>query len=372
MKSMSHLMMGVVLAGIACLWDEETRLVESQRFPDAIELITGKFPRHSNLYYQWRIADRQSTPEANRTPNDYDDIAVAYDKLGQHDQAIATIQSKIARWPDRGRYESEANLGTFLIHAGRFAEGLKHINRAIEINPNAHFGREVYQKLLVEYVVRQRMFHNNLPLASGEANQPSNFASFVVEYHDPKTEKQYRQAIDQAARGIMGMMRFGQHDSPILLEALGDLFAAYPEADEALKRIAALAYLRASLAVPDLSAQSAYSNKALRVVGMKTGWEISEYQSQLQEAMAAAQELESQIIQDEFDWHAAGLNLDRQFRWKYYSWSLPSLTIILTSCSVAVGLVITMIWLRKRKIDQRVATAGNTTENHLPITASGA
>ncbi len=371
MKSMSQLMMGVVLAGIACLWDEETRLVESQRFPDAMEIIAGKFPRHSNLYYEWRIADRQSKPESNRTPSDYDDIAVAYDKLGQHDQAIATIQEKIERWPERGRYESEANLSTFLIHDGQFAEGLKHINRAIEINPQAHFGREVYQKLLVEYIVHQRLFHDKIPLASGDANQPSNFTSFVIEYHNPKTVEQHRKVIDQAARGIMGMMRFGQYDSPILLEALGDLFGAIPE-DEALRRLAAIAYIRASMAVAENSAQLAYLNKAKHVLGKIASWQFMEYESQLQVAMAEGQELENQIIQDEYDWHTAGLNLDSQFRWKYFKWPRPSLATIVTASSVGVGLAITAIWLTRRKSNKRLSASKLATENQLPVTATEA
>ncbi len=37
----------------ACLWDTDTLQMERQRFPDALELITGKFLRHSREFYDW-------------------------------------------------------------------------------------------------------------------------------------------------------------------------------------------------------------------------------------------------------------------------------------------------------------------------------
>ena len=109
---------------VACLWDYDTLSMERSLAPDIHELIVGKFPRHSAAYYQWRIEDREKKPVADRSPEDYNDIAVAYEKLHQHDKAIETIQEKIARWPEENRYESEANLGTFLIHKGDFEAGL--------------------------------------------------------------------------------------------------------------------------------------------------------------------------------------------------------------------------------------------------------
>ena len=35
---------------IACMWDSDTLKQERARFPDALELITGKFLRHSNTF----------------------------------------------------------------------------------------------------------------------------------------------------------------------------------------------------------------------------------------------------------------------------------------------------------------------------------
>lgn len=72
---------------MACAWDHDTIAMERQRFPEAHELIVGYFLRHSDVYYHWRIKDRLKTPFENRTPAQYDDIAVAYDKLGDPPQS---------------------------------------------------------------------------------------------------------------------------------------------------------------------------------------------------------------------------------------------------------------------------------------------
>ena len=36
----------------ACLWDRDTRAMERQRFPSVLEVITGKFLRHSDTAQQ--------------------------------------------------------------------------------------------------------------------------------------------------------------------------------------------------------------------------------------------------------------------------------------------------------------------------------
>ena len=53
------------------------------------------------------------------------------------------------------------------------------------------------------------------------------------------------ETIDKAITGVLGMMKFGNHDSPVLLEALGDLLVSRGY-DTDGKRLAARAYLKAS------------------------------------------------------------------------------------------------------------------------------
>ena len=154
-----------------------------------IELIAGYFNRHSLEYYKWKVNQFSDKTKVTLTAEDYDNLAVAYEKLGRHDKAIETINSKIEQFPDEGRYRSEANLGTFLIHDGQYEAGLQHIERAIEINPNAHFGREVYQQLLVEYVIERRAAGATLPLNVESTEKNGGFARFVLKQRNLAPEK---------------------------------------------------------------------------------------------------------------------------------------------------------------------------------------
>ncbi len=42
---------------VACSWDYDTIRRERTRFPGTLELLTGKFLRHSPEFYGWRVAD---------------------------------------------------------------------------------------------------------------------------------------------------------------------------------------------------------------------------------------------------------------------------------------------------------------------------
>ncbi len=104
--------------------DYDTLQQERSRFPTALELMTGRFPRHSPEFYHWRLEDRKRKLAASAaTPELLDDLAVSYDKLGDHAQAIATMQDCERQFP--GRYETAANLGTFYFHAGQFQGGFR-------------------------------------------------------------------------------------------------------------------------------------------------------------------------------------------------------------------------------------------------------
>ncbi len=260
-------------AALACLWDHDTIQMERARFPSALELITGKFLRHSPEFYRWRIEDRQRRLESDPANAALlDDLAAAYDKTGRHDKAIETAQKTERLRP--GRYETAANLGTFYFHAGKLDEGIPHIDRALRINPDAHFGREKYQKLLVQYVIeRKKGGPLKLPLAEvavsddvpadkvgpHDVTVSNTFASFLRSRDSLKREE-----VDAAAKGILGMMKFGKHDSPVLLEALGVLLGGSNGLDleHDAKLLAARAFLKASYEVPDGPARVSYRRMA--------------------------------------------------------------------------------------------------------------
>ncbi|MFT5524874.1 MAG: tetratricopeptide (TPR) repeat protein, partial [Pirellulaceae bacterium] len=317
----------ITAVGSACEWDYDTLKMEQQRFPNALELISGKFLRHGQEFYQWRIQDRKSRLTADPTDLKlYDDLAVAYDKTGQQSLAIETILKKDALQP--GEYETYANLGTFHIHAGNLAAGVEHLKRAIEINPAAHFGREIYQQLLVEYVLSKQVDGvTPLPLVGDKfAPYTSSFAEFVFKARKtPDTPEARTTETEAALKGILGMMRFGNYRSPILLEAAGDLLRADWNKDA--KRLAARAYLKASQETADQPAVSAAylkmakSSLSMQTVAAQTSNQLpfktlaASFSKELKEAAAWY----AKVRANELKWIKFGVQVDEAFDKEYYT-----------------------------------------------------
>ena len=307
---------------LACLWDYDTIAMERARFPSALELITGKFVRHSDAYYHWRVQDRLAKL---KTRSDdlalRDDLAVAYDKLKQHPLAIDTITKSLELQPER--YETLANLGTFHIHAGNFEKGLDYIKQAIAINPDAHFGREVYQQLVVEYVLLRQQSRGEEPLlplreTRASAPHPGGFVRFL---HENRKGSNPEQEISAAIQGILGMMRFGDHRSPVLLEILGDLLTG--EDDERdNKQLAARAYLQAAAGTaPRIQRQYegfAAQTLSLQLIDGNSNESFEKVKLQLDSEVAEAKHWFQAVVSDEQRWIAAGIDVDAAFSKKYF------------------------------------------------------
>lgn len=256
-----------VASALACLWDTETLFQERAVTPTVLETIVGKFLRHSQAYYQWRIDDRLEKLKGD-PENDLllDDLAVAYEKLGRHDEAIEVAKQQLMRNPKR--YESLANLGTFLIHQGDLTEGLDYIESAIAVNPDAHFGREKYQVVLVKYVLsHSKDGEYELPLGHGpliseDWDQRHPFNQFAaIELSGGKFTSLSETQRQEAIEGILGMMRFSRHDGPILLEVLGELLEL-----ERHKRQSFRCYISASEQARNETEKQAYEQLASSVI----------------------------------------------------------------------------------------------------------
>lgn len=126
------------------------------RFAMVHDILHERYPRHGTAYYTERVRlTRQKL--AALTPDDpgalalTDDLAVALDRLGRGTEAAALLEDKLRRQvalnrPERELYTTYANLGTVLIRIpGRGIEGLALVRKSVEVNPNAHFGREKWQ-----------------------------------------------------------------------------------------------------------------------------------------------------------------------------------------------------------------------------------
>ncbi len=319
--------MGLLLPVQACLWDYDTLAMERQKFPTVLELIAGKFLRHSPEFYEWRIVDRQKklaalSPDAvieARLPL-RDDLAVAYDKLGRQEEAIAVGEETLAMDPQR--YESVANLGTFYIHDGQLEKGLDLIKEAIRINPDAHFGREKYQQYLVEYLLLRREEGDaSLPLKRQQSFAP-NFESYLrfreagLQHqqmpYGPTPSNRMMGVNEEALKGLLGMMRFGNFQSPILLEALGDILSPRVSLTTRQKHLAQRAYLAAAWQRGETPEWD------LPAAPIEDGSNPDNVAARLKEEMKQAEAWYAQIVEDEKRWIAQGIDVDQAFAAKYY------------------------------------------------------
>jgi len=307
---------------LACVWDYDTLKQERGRFPSTLELITGKFLRHSPEFYAWRIQDRLAKLASDPDNLAYhDDLAVAYEKTGQHDKAIETMLVKEKLKP--GLYETYSNLGTFHILAGDFEKGLPYIDKALAINPDAHFGRERYQKWLVEYALwRCKDGKLTFPLRLGTLRASSGFAEFLRQRLE--IEDLSKADLQRAVKGILGMMRFANHDNPLLLEALGDILQErgnrhwMHEIDA--KRLAARAYLKASCQVKNQAASDAYRKLAEEVLWDQTAnqkshiqLELAELEAEFKAEVADADKWYAKLKKKELGWIRNGKDADAEF-----------------------------------------------------------
>lgn len=137
----------------ACIWDSETYHAEAESLPCVFDAILGYWPRHTDRYYEVRLA---AVDHALRwTPHwaeGLDTKGVALMKLGRMAKAEEVMKQRLALDPEA--YAGHANLGTLYTFTGDFEAALTHIDQATKIEPQAHFGREKYHRALVVFLQR--------------------------------------------------------------------------------------------------------------------------------------------------------------------------------------------------------------------------
>ncbi len=145
----------------------------------AEDVLHERYARGDDNYYRERnarsLALLPQGPGQPVVPKQFlaiDDLAVGYDRLHQSAAGIPWLRAKLksqeqAKLTLNEQYTTFANLGTLLIHQnlpGLFGgkpesedavrEGLKYIELSIKANPNAHFGREVWQAEAVRTILK--------------------------------------------------------------------------------------------------------------------------------------------------------------------------------------------------------------------------
>lgn len=135
----------------ACEWDNETYEAEARSLPCIYAALVGSFPEHVPEYHEARIAAaNRALAWAPSWLEALDMKGVALTKLRRFDEAKVVLSKRAEVDPDG--YATHANLGTLYTFTGDFDRALEHIDRAMTIEPAAHFGREKYHRALVVYL----------------------------------------------------------------------------------------------------------------------------------------------------------------------------------------------------------------------------
>ncbi len=206
-----------VLPVVPCIWDSDTLDDELRGLPTARALMTGRWYRHGPAYYRARLERLPAHLEAH--PTDlaaYDDLAVAHERLGDRPSAIAVMSEKakaLSSHEDKEhRYRLHANLGTFFAHSGDLDRAITEINKAIAINPNAHFGREIWQKNLIRYVRDAR--------ANPDLWKNTSAIAYELDRDEIEGIGIRKELHDEIVEAYMGMMRFGGIEGAELYRSL--------------------------------------------------------------------------------------------------------------------------------------------------------
>lgn len=148
----------------------------SFRFAMIHDVLHERFEKHGAAWYEHRNRLNQQRLETltetdrSRWPI-IDDLAAGMDRMGQPGEAVKLMRAKLQHQQEvgltgRDLYTSYANLGTFLIHANAraafagnaqaitdFSEGVELVRNSVEVNPEAHFGRERWQANIAEFLL---------------------------------------------------------------------------------------------------------------------------------------------------------------------------------------------------------------------------
>jgi tetratricopeptide (TPR) repeat protein len=215
----------------ACLWDNDTLAEESLGQPEVVAAVTGDLGKHSLAFFTAKVAYTEKLIASGNpkiaTAARYDDLAVAQARLGQLDQALATLDAKDKLFPNM--YTTASNRGTFYMLQGNFADAKTWLDTALKMDPNAHFGREKYQMMLLQYLQRLASdpklatTENFLGIAMADLDNPETaLMPLITKQAKKQRGMQRRPAPSEVVIALTGITRFGEgQDNPHLWFALG-------------------------------------------------------------------------------------------------------------------------------------------------------
>ena len=130
-----------------------------------------------------------------------------------------------------------------------------------------------------------------------------------------------------AQKGVLGMMHFANYDSPLLLEALGDLLIAWPTRQDDALQLAARSYYRVAQVSEDKETKDEFEKAAANMVDGHLDYinyrkdkgtegpeaDLEKLSADLNRELAEAQTYFNSIAADEQRWIAEGVDVDQAF-----------------------------------------------------------
>lgn len=216
----------------ACGWDNDTIAAESKGVPELLDALIGRVAIYPKEYYEFRA--NRSSKIVEKDPlnlDELDNLIVAYDKLGNYPKSLSYAEMKrkalLARPNKDHEYRYYANLGTIEAHAWvrnkdfndktLLEQAIKHLNKCIEVNPDAHFGREIVQVKLLE-IMRNAEGPVEYPAKHREPYDYAHINGSGLYAWEDFVEKT---GAEKVQKGVIGIMSIGSGpDSPDLLCAI--------------------------------------------------------------------------------------------------------------------------------------------------------
>jgi hypothetical protein len=343
----------------------------SLRFAMVHDVVHERFLRHGPAFYRERNKRAREALAKGKGDADAltDDLGVGLSSLGEHAEAIRIMRQKLESQKMRGLegralYASYANLGTFLVLqsfkgvvAGdpaaikEWKEALALVRKSIEVNPQAHFGREEWQARLMEFLLeavarpetllKRDMVGNSLAeVIEGERDsferkmflREDNPLRDLLGRPDGELTPEERTTLrnvltrvgpannsapfDEPVLGIIGMWRLGGGANPHFALALAETMLRVGQ-----RRIAWCAFERAALLAPGFLPDAAIREKFIQhcrrrqeaIEKQLPEEEVDQLRSRFEAELAFGQRMqkeyhayeEEQIARGEFESHVS-------------------------------------------------------------------
>ena len=167
------------------------------------------------------------------------------------------------------------------------------------------------------------------------------------------------------------MLKFGNYNSPVLLEVLGDLLIssmAKSRYNSGARRLAGLCYLQAAAGVDDNRAQTNYIRKAKKLIEHQKSFTLADLEKLLVKENKKGENYFKQIRENEIRWINSSKDVEAEFAKKYYRNSeLPETDTTSIDANTLVEPGKTEEDTIVEKVEKEMVTASKDESNEHPV-----